>query len=396
MKRYLSNGRWQSFLAVLASLGIGWSGPSFGAEASPGAKTSPAIPARSNPTPKLQVRVDPRVELVSLLFRLAGNPEYNRARVQSYSVDADRVFDKYRNHPAVELARNLRRSQGVSYDACMGLAILLTGVSEPALKVPLAPWPDFLDRRWTAQSASNFVAGARQFVNDTRFGEFIKAHQDLYKLSESRMQGLMDKEGHLEWFKQFFGERPGADFTLVLGMLNGGNCYGPRWRDSAGKEELFCILGVWATDDAGEPVFGQDMLKTVVHEFCHSYANPIIQRHENDLLMVGQKLFEPVADQMRSQAYGNPHTLLCESLVRASVVRYLLCYGGTKAADQEIREQKRLGFRWMQELSDVLGQYEAERDHFPTLESFSPRLVAFFKDYSAAFTSSCRRGRPCQ
>ena len=289
MKHYLGIGRWKSFLAVLASLGVGWSGPSFGAEDSLGAKTSPVVPATPGSAPGLQVRVDPRVELVSLLFRLAGNPEYNRARVQSYSADADKQFGKYRSHPAVELARELRHSQGVSYDACMGLAILLTGVSEPALKVRLDPWPDFLDRRWTAQSASNFVAATRQFVNDTHFGEFIEAHQDLYKLSESRMQSLMDKEGHLEWFKQFFGERPGANFTLVLGMLNGGNCYGPHWRDGTGKEELFCILGVWATDEAGQPVFDQEVLKTVVHEFCHSYANPIIERHENELEAGGRK-----------------------------------------------------------------------------------------------------------
>lgn len=89
---------------------------------------------------------------------------------------------------------------------------------------------------------------------------------------------------------------------------------------------------------------------------------------------------------MRSQAYANAHTMLCESLVRASVVRYLRCYGGASAADREIREQKGLGFQWMQELSSLLGQYEAERGHFPTLESFSPRLVAFFKDYATNFS----------
>ena len=111
--------------------------------------------------------------------------------------------------------------------------------------------------------------------------------------------------------------------SVLLGMLNGGGCYGPRWRDSSGKEELFCILGVWATDKEGKPVFDSSMLSTVAHEFCHSYANPIIDRHQGRLNAAGDKLFEPVADQMRSQAYANGHTLLCESLVRASVVRYV-------------------------------------------------------------------------
>ena len=348
----------------------------------PGAAAPPA--AGDSPS-KLQVQVDERVELVSLLFRLAGNPEYNRCRIASYNADVEKQFDKFREHPAVVLARDLRNSQSVSYDACMGLAILLTTASEPALKVPLEPWPDFLDRRWTAQSASNFVSLAGQFVADSGFKEFIQAHLDLYKVSESRMQELMDQEGHLEWFNSFFGGRPQANFRLVLGMLNGGNCYGPHWRDASGKEELFCILGVWATDDQALPAFNKDVLATVVHEFCHSYANPIIEHHQAELREAGEKLYEPVAEQMKSQAYGGGHTLLCESLVRASVVRYLQHYGGTNAARREIRDQKNHGFMWMQELSDLLGQYEHQRDQYATLESFAPRLVTFFDEYAKGF-----------
>ena len=39
----------------------------------------------------------------------------------------------------------------------------------------------------------------------------------------------------------------------------------------------------------------------------------------------------------------------------------------------------------MQDLSDLLGQYEVERGPYPTLESFSPRLVAFFGQYASTF-----------
>jgi hypothetical protein len=376
----------KSLLAILATLAVGWTAQSFGAEAAMSPNNPSPTAAKPHSTPKLRVLVDPRVELVSLLFRLAGNPEYTQGRVPSYTADVEKQFGKVRDHRAVRLARELRNSRGVSYDACMNLAILLTGTSEPALKVPLDPWPDFLDKRWNAQSANSFVAAARQFVKDSGFEEFINAHQQLYKTTESRMQELMDKEGHWEWFNLFFGERPQANFTIILGMLNGGGCYGPHWRDAAGKEELFCVLGVWATDGQGMPVFRKEVLGTVVHEFCHSYANPIIHRHWNELKAPGEKLFQPVADQMRSQAYGNAQTMLCESLVRASVVRYLRHYGGAEAADREIREQKRRGFPWMQDLSDLLGQYETQRDRYPTLESFSPRLVAFFRDYASDFS----------
>ena len=350
------------------------------------AATSAPSPTVSNATPSsvssLRVAVDPRVELLSLVFRLAGNPEYNQARVQSYADDAEQQFDSFRDHAVVQLARKLRSTRGVSYDACMSMAVHLSDAYQLQPIVPLNPWPEGLDNRWTAASAANFLTAARQFVKDTAFKQFIERHQPLYDTTTARMKALMDKEGHLPWFQDYFGERPQATFIVALGMLNGGSCYGPHCRNAAGKDELFCVLGVWRTDAQGLPEFTRDMLGTVVHEFCHSYANAVIHRHYAELEPAGDKLFRGVSDKMRSQAYGNAQTMLCESLVRACVVRYRLRYEGAAAAQREIRDQKQRGFVWMEELSNQLADYEAHRDRYPTLETFSPRLVAFFKQYA--------------
>ena len=227
----------------------------------------------------LRVVVDPRAELMSLIFRLAGNREYNMARVTSYADDAEQQFGKFRGQAVVKLAQKLRNTRGVSYDAVMSMAVHLTDAEHPELKLPLEPWPDGLDKRWTAPDVTNFLAAAQQFVNDSSFQEFIEQHRPLYQTTVARMQTLMDKEAHVEWFDAYFGRRPQASFTVALGLLNGGGCYGPHFRAADGHEELYCVLGVWQTDKQGLPEFTRDALPTVVHEFCHSYANPLIARH---------------------------------------------------------------------------------------------------------------------
>lgn len=337
------------------------------------------------PAPQLRVHVDPRVELFSLLFQLAGNPEYNQGRVECYTADVEKQFGEHRSHPVIKLARQLRATRGVSYDACMSMAIHVTDARDLQLIAPLDPWPDGLDSRWTAGSTSDFLALARQFVNDTGFRQFLERHQPLYETTESRLRNFMDKEAHLEWFHAYFGERPQATFTVVPGLLNGGACYGAHSRDAAGNEQLFCILGVWKTDADGLPVFTSEMLGTVVHEFCHSYANAIVDRHKMELAAAGGKIFRFVADQMRSQAYGTAQTMLRESLVRACTVRYLHQYEGEAAARRAVEEEKRRGFAWTEELSELLAEYEVQRDRYPTLDSFSPRLVSFFKEYAERF-----------
>jgi hypothetical protein len=222
-----------------------------------------------NSTHSLRVVVDPRVELLSLIFRLAGNPEYNTARVASYAQDAEKQFGKFRGQGVVKLAQNLHDTRSVSYDAVMSMAIHLTDAEQVKLKLPLQPWPEGLDQRWTAPDVSNFLTAAQQFVKDSSFQEFIEQHRPLYQTSVTRMQTLMEKEAHLEWFDGYFGRRPQASFTVALELLNGGGCYGPHFRAADGREELYCVLGVWQTDKQGLPEFTRDALPIVVHEFCH-------------------------------------------------------------------------------------------------------------------------------
>jgi hypothetical protein len=357
-------------------------------QAAPDGATQSVAPIKSDESGTLlRINVDPRVELLSLIFRLAGNPEYNQARVKSYAEDAERQFGTFRGHPVVALAAALRNTQGVSYDACMGMAVHLTDPGDLRFRTPLAPWPESLDRRWTVKGCSSFLVAARRFVKDSGFNDFMAKHRALYQTTESRLQELLDQEAHLEWFRDFFGEKPNVAFTVIPGMLNGGCCYGAHFR-AAGGQELFCMLGVWQTDAEGLPVFTRDMVGTVVHEFGHSYANPLIDRHWDELRAPAQILYKPVAQKMRSQAYGEPATMLRESLVRACGVRYARQYEGTKAAAEAIRREKSRGFLWIQELSDLLGDYEAHRDRYPTLEAFAPRLVAFFHDCAKYFAAT--------
>ena len=82
--------------------------------------------------PGFRVRVDSRVELLSIVFRLAGAPEYNGCRLPSYDADITQAFAPYRNHPAIQLARQIRDQHGVGFDAVVGFAVSVT--DPPALK----------------------------------------------------------------------------------------------------------------------------------------------------------------------------------------------------------------------------------------------------------------------
>ncbi len=332
--------------------------------------------------PALLVKVDPRVELLSIIFRLAGNPEYARGRIEKYTTDVEKHFGPHRDHEVVQMVRKLRQTRGVSYDAVMCLAIHLQDAFTLAERVPLEPRPGSLDRRWQIPETREFLTATRDFVKQTAFREFITSHQAQYESAESRLQVMLKERAHLEWFDQFFGGRPQAQFTVAIGLLNGGNCYGPHVQLADGPEELYCILGAWSTDKNGDPQFDESMLGTVIHEFCHSYANAIVDRHESALKPAGEKIFPRVQAAMQKQAYGNWKTMMYESLVRACTIRYTQRHQGTLAAMKQTLADQQRQFLWMGELVTLLGTYEKQRDQYPTLDEFAPQLVSFFDRYA--------------
>src|SRR3972149_6349853 len=116
-------------------------------------------------TKKTQIHVmgDPRVELMSLIFRLAGNqeytprlglksqifrfanPSYSSNQVEGYMNDVEKHFGPFKDHAVVEQARELRSTRGVSYDAPMSMAVHITDTEKLEEKVPFDPRPDGLD-----------------------------------------------------------------------------------------------------------------------------------------------------------------------------------------------------------------------------------------------------------
>jgi len=376
-----------SLLAVLAVASLSRPVPAQVEEGPGGAVAAGAGRARAS----LPVRVDPRVELMSIIFRLAGNSEYCRGRVAGYTKDVDEHFGKFRDHEVVQTARSLRRVKGVSYDAVMSMAVHMKDTTTLEEAVPFEPRPETLEPRWEVRSARRFLREAREFVKVTKFQAFLDAHRDLYATATKRMQAVLDKDLKPEWFDAFFGARPAARFQLALGMLNGPCCYAARLRHPDGKEDIHCILGVWETDGDGLPCFDRSMLGTVAHEFAHSYCNPLVDKHADALEAPAKTLWPFVADAMRSQAYSNWKTMMYESLVRASVVRYQAYARGDAVARKQAGIEDRRRFHWVGELAERLAHYEKTRQEYRTLDDFMPEVAAFYAQYAKKFAERMAR-----
>jgi hypothetical protein len=355
--------------------------------------TQPATPPATRPAmqPSLLSHVDHRVELMCIIFRLAGNPEYNRAAKSAYVDAVDEHFAPFHDHPAVLAARQLRATRGISFDAVAGMAVHVSDVVQLKERISFEHPDCQLDHRWQPKEAREFLKQVRKFVKDTRFEEFMSEQEIYFTAASIRMNELVTRRAYLAWFDSFFGPRPNARYEVIVGLLNGGGNYGCSVRLADGSEDITPVMGVWRIDANGLPEFQDSVIPTLIHEFCHPYVNPAVEKFARHLENSGRRIRATCAEVMREQAYTNWQTILSESLVRASVVRYLKANDTHSEALAEIRRQRERGFEWVGDLSDLLGEYEKHRDQYPTLESFMPRVVTFFDECAGRVEAQAAR-----
>jgi hypothetical protein len=261
----------------------------------------------------------------------------------------------------------------------MFMAIYL---SQPPSLEQLVPFSSMIpERRWGEENAGRFAKLLKQFYADAKYEDFFKAHEGLYTIAQERFMPVY-KALDTDWYNQYYGSQPDGSLNVIIGLGLGGGNFGPKVKHPGGREDSYAIMGTSSIDSTDQPVYSVDnYLPTLIHEFNHSFVNPLTKKYEKDFEGSGLKLFELVKAGMGNQHYTSWQTMMNESLVRASVIRYLLKHnpGGKEARYQLISDFGR-GFFWMKGLVETLGVYETNRDKYPTLESYIPVLVEFYKN----------------
>jgi len=191
---------------------------SLGLPSSTLAATGRTVIDRAN-TGKITIEVDPRVELIGVVFRLAGSPEFNDGTLRPYAKAIERHFGDFDNHAVVKMAAQLRNTRLMSCDGPMSLAIHI----DRNLRLRKTPeeWPSTLDYRWEKQETDEFLEKLRQFAAETKFDEFFKAQSGMYEEGIRSCEELMAQVNLEKWLGDFFGVKQYGDLKLVLGFVNG-------------------------------------------------------------------------------------------------------------------------------------------------------------------------------
>ena len=248
-----------------------------------------------------------QIELVSLVMRLAGHDVFSDENTP-YQRSLMPAFGDYANHPVVEYTRNLTSSRGIGHDAPMWLAIHLQKINgQFQFYYGSNFWED--DKRWTPELAKKFLELLNNFYVDSDFSTFFEENIPYFEtLSRLLYDELWDKI-NFDWFYQFGFSYD--DIRIAIWPSGTGSGFGPTLLNRVN----YAILP--QTDDYSH------FLSFAIHEFAHSFANPIAEawHEENEEF---RSLCESSVDMHLMPWYGKSIIIAGEYVTRAYTIQYLV------------------------------------------------------------------------
>lgn len=321
----------------------------------------------------VEIIVHPNIELLSVVLSMTtwmnvrGPPHVS----YRYGEDINEYFAPFEEHDAVNLAQELT-DRGFTYDAPPGFILHF---SQPPALEKLYPYSDYLkDRAGGEKILDDFAEALRRFAVESDFMTFYEDHRRFYSQIVGSVSEYFDQEKLISDLEGFFGFEQ-ASYTIILApyMFPSGG-YGSRIEEK-GKFHCFEIMrvsNIWQDT----PSFGSTsgIYYLSLHEFGHSFVNPITEDFRSEVANY-EDLFNPVADKMKSIAYGNWEIMLNETLIRA-----FTCYRkneeyGTTEGNNCLSEEKDVGFYFVEDIFELYSEYMQNRDMYPDFKSFYPNIL---------------------
>jgi hypothetical protein len=320
---------------------------------------------------------DPRLEILSVIQWLSNYRNKYPLLSQyefAYTQAVDAHFNQYRDHEAIVFMNDLIsrpwsfESPPFSFGAPPEVLLYLGPNGE--LREDIYNNHFLVNRAGGEESLKQFIVLLLLFFHDSGFANFYEQHQPLYDEVVQGTAAKIGKRNYIAEVEQFYGMHFGS-YTVILVPLYHSVGYGPRVT-VAGTDHVYNIMGPHNIVE-GLPDFGSETYFAGIqrHEFSHSFVNPLTEQY----WAMAEPYFSAYSSPLEAQEIVN------ESIERA-VVTTLAYVEEEKLGEQALQQEKDRGFDLVEPLMRRLQEHVYNREKYPTLVEFYPKLLEVFKGHA--------------
>lgn len=336
----------------------------------------------------IEVAINKNVETLFILYPLVdlGLPPVENSLWDA----AIQHFQKYKGHEAVKKLAALIGRTGI--DGPVGLILHYSELPMISIRYQLddnilKSFSETGDAQQGQSEIHEFIVAFKDFYIQADVDAFLAKHQAYYQRAIEDVKKNLPPDHFIPTLERYYGQQNRAYFLNPSPVLFPGFGFGKRIDTDEGLV-VFNTFGPFRSDPANPSQLPYhfdraDRIRDLsVHEFGHSFVNPITELPENRALIEQYAhLFEPLKAQMARQGYGNWWICVTEHLVRLGEIRIALALQDPQTADK-LRHTftGQRNFVYLPQLESKIIEYEAKRDAYSSFGDFFPRLMEAFSE----------------
>lgn len=327
----------------------------------------------------ITLKIDERLELVSVVFRLAEAAEYMSCFSPQYINDINNYFALVKDHPLITFIQATRETHSFGYSIAAKSAFMIN-ISRKGITLD-SGWDYSLEFNneyslyWTKDIFFKYYRLLQDFYKESNFHSFYINHQDYYSKALAESRQIVSKI-NMDWFADFYGKDE-VPVDIYLGLSIGGNNYSIHdiTRHTYWDGHLITIIGTMENDNHVSSM-SDDQLPIIVHEISHYYSSELLNDYYDDLSQSMEFVFSKTKEKMSSIGYSNARSIAGEWITDLFVNIYLYQNEGSNA--YYVAENEKRGFIWMSRSVIFINNFLEHRNVYPSISDFMPQLVAFF------------------
>ena len=330
---------------------------------------------------KISVIVDPNVEMMMILSRLAGAEpllsnyysKINNNLAISYLSKIDDTFNGYAFEEAVLLFRNNRLNYGTAAEYGMYLNKNGTGytmdINDKKFIISSYRLPA---KKISYYADLSFLEKIQYFREKSNFDLFFNKNKLFYNESVRQLTSCLENRNFDEWIENFYGKKLSGNLCLYITYLSEGWSFGVSYANKKGRGIPYALIR------AGESE--SNFLFLIAHEFSHTMAEGFIEKlYKKEAINTKFKeLYNKNQTFYQRQGYTSGYHLFNETITQACANKYLETIFSKELMDaynqNEIYGRKMI---FVPQISEFLTIYEENRTKYKTLEDYIPELEKY-------------------
>lgn len=350
--------------------------------------------------PRLEVSFNKNVELLGLSYFLA----YEGIGMDEDTIEVDGVdilrsefhaygnliYNNYRTYQTSEnLANALLVAEHLWLDYIISILLQVDPFPNASIPedMPVSKYLRFSkenDPREAKNNLTTFLSSMNAFYIEANFDRYLQESKHYYDSAlKEILSNLPDAEfiDHMEEYFDYSFDMYWLIPSLTLPKTMG---FGPRLDNQAFN--VFGAVGPQQVHDTSELHMGfenaNDIRELSVHEFGHSFVNPVLDRLPETMIDSSESLHTSVKEAMYSQGYNNWNGCVYEHFVRT--VEIIIAESTLPQAEYRKLENSYLvdrRFIFIPQLKPILSAYQDRRLTFEqAVYQGLERLIALSKN----------------